>query len=839
MKNFLQLFTAGLGLASIIFLTSCSAHNKMSSLSRPHYKKAELQKKQGKKLASIYSASQGVIADVKYTSSKEFLYENYEQVMKETNAELKKYKTTKDTADAVRQLYIYNTLVKINSNIAKMEMPLKHHKNKWEWKTETKDFRPNVEESVSFAYTTFFNFAKLTLNESKEGNDVANANSVFIKGHNRYTAKGSERRQTSLQNITVELCNFADLHKDANSWEEAILAGYAFHYAKSYLKDSIRVYQGYDYSAKRISTLLTEDGIMLTKKNDTESLLKANSRYENAIGWNKDNNEAINLKEALKEKIAESYYQTAKTKDKQLNADLIELKKLYENAMIWMPNYKDCQARIYSVSIRHELIALQANIETTQKEFTKTRENVKKMSTGVDKSKKAMDKVIYVSENIIDLNKKGKNITKAISPLCGLPIIGIPLGVTKKSINILQVPVGKTATFFKSVDKPVVRPMNTAVTKIKTMIDLLKEKMKLTNNVLENTKKTAASLETCIHKVKDEKALKESEIAIKELSKNILKINNELKNLNGSVNSVTNTTNEVTKIVSFTNPVEKGIKEAKPVIKEINKGAKEINKVLDKKVAKAFGTTYKVRDALALTGPLKWVMDKALGFLDPVMKQFSSSIPQIPGTDALMLEVDKLKGKYDAVNEEANSMKKKYDAYSFIQKEMEKNLNILVENTGCGMGVSSFSPEGIYRIKASKGNKYWDLAGNEVQSNKNGTNLQLWSKDNGKDQTVKFVAVDEQYFVVEFQNGSRVLDVSGNKPDCGRNLQTWTKNNGDGQKFEFIPVPNKKDTYYILSKLSGRAIDANKGETSKNGTNLQIWDLNKSSAQQWKIIKVK
>ncbi len=352
MKKLLRSQNLSVAIAFIIlFLAACGAHNKLSSPSHDFYKKAKKQWRHGSKASALFSASNGVIADPVYTNSKEFLYENYDQTMKDLHAELTKYQNTKDTAEAKRQDYIYKMLVKINANVAKMEMPLKHHKDKWQWSAEAKDYTQKSEDAEDYAYKVFFDFGAENLRLSMMRGSVKNAFHIFVRGHNHY--RDNDEKQASMKNIQDEFFKYGDTHKNAGDWKETIAAADAFSFAEEFDNDTKRAKKGREYTAKRISVLLTEQGKIHTQKGDIQSLLEASDFYKNAIAWDETNTEAAKLKEELKPIVAEAYYKKAQIEDKKQDADLAETRKLYEAAIKWVSGYKDCQARIYSLSIRH------------------------------------------------------------------------------------------------------------------------------------------------------------------------------------------------------------------------------------------------------------------------------------------------------------------------------------------------------------------------------------------------------------------------------------------------------------------------------------------------------
>lgn len=813
-------------LTAAFIMASCGAHNKLSSPSRPFYKQAKDYWRADQRLAAIHSATNGVLADRVYTNSKEFLYENYDETMKLIKQELPKYKNTKDTTEAVRQHYIYTNLLEINENIAKMEMPLKHHKNKWKWSAEPKDYTQEKISSKQTAYDAFYGLAEQRLENAESRSDVREADRIFLSGHNRFVS--DEKEQKSLENITEELCNFADKNKDADTWQVAILAADAFYFAKKYKKDTARVAEGHKYTSLRVSDLLVEDAKNHTQKGDLESLLTADQLYANAIDWNKNNEEAKKLKEELKPKVAEAYYQKARAADGKADTDLAQVKALYEKAMDWVPDYKDSQARIYSVSVRNELIALELNLDATEKEFSVTYDRMKKVAEGINTANKVMDDITYVMENLRKLDKTLHTVSLTMKPLNLIPYVN----VVSKSIDIsakaVRIPVHRAAQSLTPVEKNAVKPANKAVKKLKFYTDMTVEKMELTQTSLINSRKTASALQSCIHEVKDEKALMESEKAVIELNKGLIEVQKHLKNINNATNDLVGTANTIIAVSHYTAPVKSGINAVKPALDKVSGVTKEIDKVLDKEF---LGIS--ARKALSVGGAAG---DLAMKALKPLMDKMNIKFPEIPGIAELEAEMQKFEQKYKEIKKTTDAYKQKFNEYADVQAHINRNLNILVEKTGCGKSVSYFEPKGVYKIRSPYSNKYWDISGRGNSTNKDGANVQLWAMDSGSDRKVKFIPAGGNAYYIEFQNGGRVLDVKGGNVERGTNIHLWKKNNGDAQKFAIIPLAGKKDVFCIINVGSGKAVDAKSGKINNNGTNLHTWDFDKNNRNQhWKL----
>lgn len=218
--------------------------------------------------------------------------------------------------------------------------------------------------------------------------------------------------------------------------------------------------------------------------------------------------------------------------------------------------------------------------------------------------------------------------------------------------------------------------------------------------------------------------------------------------------------------------------------------------------------------------------------------------------------------------------------------------------------------EGVYRIKNAYSDKYLSLDSNhkneegcnvlqlsssgrddqlwraEVYNNKlmlinvhsnyvldcnggyadNGTNVQVWSRNNGKGQlfelrpeTIKtkgtrsitvgnvnvtehaydngdrYYEVPEGMYVIQSCSGNnQVLDVYGGGKDNGVNVISWVDNNGNGQKWQFVRVGN--GIYKIISVVSGKCLEVAGQDSNTNGGNVQQWDYEDGwSNKLWKL----
>lgn len=246
-----------------------------------------------------------------------------------------------------------------------------------------------------------------------------------------------------------------------------------------------------------------------------------------------------------------------------------------------------------------------------------------------------------------------------------------------------------------------------------------------------------------------------------------------------------------------------------------------------------------------------------------------------------------------------------------VSKDNGANVQ-LWDNNGVTGQIWKFAEEseGVYRIKNAYSNKYLSLdsshkneeganvlqlsssGGNdqlwraEVYNNKlmlinvysnyvldcnggyadNGTNVQVWSRNNGKGQlfelrpeTIKtkgtrsitvgnvsvtehaydngdrYYEVPEGMYVIQSCSGrNQVLDVYRGGKDNGVNVISWVDNNGNGQKWQFVRVGN--GIYKIISVVSGKCLEVAGQDSNTNGGNVQQWDYEDGwSNKLWKL----
>ena len=143
--------------------------------------------------------------------------------------------------------------------------------------------------------------------------------------------------------------------------------------------------------------------------------------------------------------------------------------------------------------------------------------------------------------------------------------------------------------------------------------------------------------------------------------------------------------------------------------------------------------------------------------------------------------------------------------------------------------------DGNYIISSfANSNKVLDIYNNRFT---NGTNIELFEKNNGWNQIWKIEYLNNGYYkIANAIEPDYVLDVYGafNKPET--NVELFTYNGGDNQQWAIVDLGN--GSYKIISKMGNVVLDVYGGIIS-NGSNIQVYTENNGINQQFRFEKVK
>ena len=143
-------------------------------------------------------------------------------------------------------------------------------------------------------------------------------------------------------------------------------------------------------------------------------------------------------------------------------------------------------------------------------------------------------------------------------------------------------------------------------------------------------------------------------------------------------------------------------------------------------------------------------------------------------------------------------------------------------------------PDGLYTVtSALDGNKAVDISGGSHNA-VNGTNIQIWGKNNTSAQRWYIQRGSDGYYTVRNLQSGKAIDVDAAKDTNWANIQAWGSNGTCAQKWRIL---KNGDNYTFISACSGKVLDL-AGADTRSGINVQQFEANNSGAQKWKLTPV-
>jgi hypothetical protein len=153
-----------------------------------------------------------------------------------------------------------------------------------------------------------------------------------------------------------------------------------------------------------------------------------------------------------------------------------------------------------------------------------------------------------------------------------------------------------------------------------------------------------------------------------------------------------------------------------------------------------------------------------------------------------------------------------------------------------------------FYIKNVAAQKYLDLPGGGIHAKRdNGTNLQLWDMDGGRDRIYKLKDAGDGYVYIMPQHCNSRLDVEGCWPDkwfCqtyknkkGAPIQIWKFDTNHVGHWKLKQI--RKGQFVVINRYSKKVLDAAGSSGHKNGCAVIQWDQKNSDNQLWEFIEVK
>lgn len=153
-----------------------------------------------------------------------------------------------------------------------------------------------------------------------------------------------------------------------------------------------------------------------------------------------------------------------------------------------------------------------------------------------------------------------------------------------------------------------------------------------------------------------------------------------------------------------------------------------------------------------------------------------------------------------------------------------------------------------FHLRVPGTDQYMDLGGSARRANRNGAQVQIWHlrgrEKKAADRRVRFIphVYADNAYIVQFQNGGRVLDIRGNRNRRGKKIQAWKrKARRRSQIWRLVPHRSQRGRYFLVTATSGRkkrCLDIKGGNKNiyKRGTDYILWDWHKRRNQQLELV---
>ena len=164
-------------------------------------------------------------------------------------------------------------------------------------------------------------------------------------------------------------------------------------------------------------------------------------------------------------------------------------------------------------------------------------------------------------------------------------------------------------------------------------------------------------------------------------------------------------------------------------------------------------------------------------------------------------------------------------------KDGSKNQEFIFEEIKPLVGKQTIK-DGTYEIRTALNEKYV-LDVNQAL-NSDGANIQLFEYVKENQQKFKVKYVGNGYYTITALHSKKVLDVANASKTPGTNVWQYGANNSDAQKWI---IQETEDGYYnMISKCNELYLNV-AGKTAKNSVNIEVNEESKTNAQKFKFVK--
>ena len=692
------IFKVSAALFIIMMLAGCAGLRRAFSPANEKYKAAMNAWKSEQYADSLLLMAEAHEIDPKLPDPKMFYRDNFDTAMASIKADLS---PPEKMAEHLAKEQIYDTYVdlqKIYDAMRNFDLPFTDKKKKkWEWTTDVSlDYTDEIKTARMAAWDAYFAYAL----EFLKNDNAAESNKAIDYALDKFEMNKTEAYGEIVSTIVDEYLSYASSRHESieiDVLESAILA---YETVLHFDENNTAAKEGYSFLSIRVSDRYVIRGQEKEAQGQSGSIQErialledAASDYDRALFWNETNSQAIALKDAIKPKIAEMYYQEGIRLENSEGLDASErIVAAYEAAQEWVENYRDTNKRIFNVLVSVELEELSGNIGISRREMDELSSSFRTVSDQAGKMIGYLQDYIDLTEKIVDVNKTMKTTATVLKPMSPIPYVGSFLSGTGTYIErTREILIEKPANKMKDIQKRAVEPLKAKMESMKSFVDSVLAQFDKIDSTLASTDQFVLRIKACVEQKGDKEIFDLVETNAAKLNGEYKKFNDALIDTNDSINGITDVIGNMFSISDYMRPVKDGLNKFSAITDKFSGVTKEVDKVLNKKITVNYlfdSFSFSIMDILngidSVIGiVMDMLMDAAMALLNPLLDQLKIEFPEIPGLEELQQEIDKYTGYYNDIQAQLDRAKQKVDAFTQIQDRIQATLTETMQAAAC------------------------------------------------------------------------------------------------------------------------------------------------------------
>ncbi len=638
----------------------------------------------GRPLDALIYATEALLQDEKLTSAKAFLRDHGTEELAAIEDFLAGSAGTTDPGYLERRYDTYGRLTTLYDNLEQIGLPITEGQKLfgiipgWEWTTPMRDYRSDLETARAEAREGFLTAGYDSLDEG----NVAAADELFGKAVTKFADQGSEQQASDRIDIGDAFADFGDARLGSNDEESLLVAIAAFELAESYDGSN----ESYPDKLRRahveVSQVYLDSGLALERRGDLESLTEAVSYFEMAIGYNADNESAVEANNRARNSIADIYYtdgvqsSEAYTDPESVAAAIVA----FESAQEWVPEYRDAALHVHRLNVADKLITFTGATVTAREEFSTTSEPILELSSMVNNAHEGMERLNFIADKIVQLDRQLLVLDDTLTVLGAVPVVGTAIRAIATPITYVREPVHASAQTIDRVRRPFITPSRELLASTKEYVDRVVEAIDAIDGGLSRTEDMGETLYEYVAVMEDTDSITVVREEVVRLTGAIETLTIGLRDVNEARASATDSLADVSGAVDLVNEVSGGIERLMRPLDRVKGVTDRIHSALTREISIPFVGSFSVSDAL---GSSRGVVARAArAIIDPILDALDIDIPSLPGIDELKSVLDSVEGYHADIVEAADAVESAVGDVVEIPGRIDNCIAVIVEETG-------------------------------------------------------------------------------------------------------------------------------------------------------------